>query len=42
MQTSIHLAIQYKRWLGYRKGEDGKPEIVPEEAKVVKQIFDAY
>lgn len=42
MQTSIHLAIQYKRWLGYRKGEDGKPEIIPEEAKVVKQIFDAY
>ncbi len=42
MQTSIHLAIQYKRWLGYRKGEDGKPEIIPEEAKVVKQIFDAH
>lgn len=33
---------QYKRWLGYRKGKDGKPEIIPEEAKVVKQIFEAY
>lgn len=33
---------QYKRWLGYRKGKDGKPEIIPEEAKVVRQIFEAY
>lgn len=36
------VRYQYKRWLGYRKGEDGKPEIIPEEAKVVKQIYDAY
>ena len=26
------VSFQYKRLLGYRKGEDGKPEIVPEEA----------
>lgn len=32
----------YKRWLGYRKGEDGMPEIVPEEAEVVERIFDMY
>lgn len=36
------VRYQYKRWFGYRKGEDGKPEIIPEEAKVVKQIYDAY
>lgn len=36
------VRYQYKRWLGYRKGEDGKPEIVPEEAKIVQQIYDAY
>ena len=32
----------YKRWLGYRKGADGKPEIVPEEAVIVRKIFSAY
>lgn len=36
------VRYQYKRWLGYRKGEDGEPKIVPEEAKIVKQIYDAY
>ena len=28
--------------LGYRKGADGKPEIVPDEAEVVKEIFRKY
>lgn len=36
------VRYQYKRRLGYRKGEDGKPEIVPEEAAVVRKIFNAY
>ena len=36
------VRYQYKRWLGYRKGEDGNPEIVPKEAAVVRKIFDAY
>lgn len=36
------IRYQYKRWLRYRKGEDGKPEIVPEEAAIVRRIFDAY
>lgn len=36
------VRYQYKRWFGYRKGEDGEPKIVPEEAKIVKQIYDAY
>ena len=33
---------QYKRMLGYKKGEDGMPEIVPEEAAVVERIFTMY
>lgn len=34
--------FQYKRLLGYRKGEDGMPEIVPKEAEVVERIFTMY
>ena len=34
--------FMYSRWLGYKKGEDGTPEIVPEEAEVVRRIFDMY
>ena len=34
--------IQY-RWLyGYRKGEDGTPEIIPEQAEVVRWIYDSF
>ena len=32
----------YKKLLGYRKGLDGEPEIVPEEAEVVRRIFDMF
>lgn len=28
--------------LGYRKGEDGEPAIVPEEAEIVRNIFHRY
>lgn len=28
--------------LGYRKGENGEPEIVPEEAEVIQKIFQMY
>ena len=28
--------------LGYRKGEDGEPEIVPEEAEIVLKIYNLY
>ena len=34
--------FQYKKLLGYRKGADGKPEIVPEEAEVVERIYTMY
>lgn len=36
------VAYQYSRWYGYQKGEDGKPEIIPEQAEVVRQIYDRY
>lgn len=34
--------FQYKKLLGYRRGSDGKPEIVPEEAEVVERIYTMY
>lgn len=34
--------MQYARLLGYRKGDDDKPEIVPEEAEIVKEIYRLY
>lgn len=35
-------AFMYKRFLGYRKGADGEPEIVPSEAVIVERIFNLY
>ena len=32
----------YKSFLGYRKGEDGNPEIVPHEAEIVERIFNLF
>lgn len=37
-----NVPFQYKKLLGYRKGEDGKPEIVPEEAETVRRIYRRY
>lgn len=34
--------VNYNRFLGYTKGEDGKLKIVPEEAEVVKRIYREY
>jgi site-specific DNA recombinase len=34
--------VNYNRFLGYTKGEDGKLEIVPEEAEIVKRIYREY
>lgn len=28
--------------LGYRKGEDGQPEIVPDEAEIIKKIYELF
>ncbi len=32
----------YKSFLGYHKGADGKPEIVPEQAEIIKRIYAEY
>lgn len=32
----------YSKMLGYRKGADGNPEIVPQEAEIVERIFRMY
>ena len=36
------FAFPYSSMLGYRKGEDGEPEIVPEEAEHIKMIFNLF
>ena len=36
------VTMPYGRFLGYRKGEDGLPEIVPEEAEVVRMIYRSF
>ena len=37
-----NVPFQYKRFLGYRRGPDGKPEIDPEQAEVVKRIYTSF
>lgn len=39
---SGNVPIQYKKLLGYKKGENDLPEIIPEEAEIVKDIFRSY
>lgn len=36
------VRIQYKKLYGFKRGEDGRPEIVPEQAVVVRSIYDQY
>lgn len=36
------VSFAYKNFLGYQKGADGRPEIVPEEAETVKLIFSRF
>ena len=36
------VTFQYKKMLGYRKGADGQPEIVPEEAEIIQRIYHRY
>ena len=36
------FSLAYKRFLGYRKGPDGLPEIVEEEAKIVRKIYALF
>lgn len=37
-----NVPMRYSMLLGYTKGEDGKPQIVPEEAETVKEIYRRY
>lgn len=37
---NVHMP--YKRFLGYRKGADGKPEIDPEQAVIVELIYRLF
>lgn len=36
------VVMAYKHFLGYRKGENGRPEIVPEEAEIVREIYRMF
>jgi len=36
------VMMPYKSVLGFRKGENGLPEIVPEEAKIVRYIYSLF
>ena len=36
------VSMSYKSFLGYRKGQDGKPEIDPEEAETVRLIYRRF
>ena len=37
-----NVFFNYKHFLGYRRGENGTPEIVPEEAEIVKRIYREF
>lgn len=37
---NVHLP--YASFLGYRKGGDGRPEIVEEEAAIIREIYDLF
>ena len=34
-----NVRIAYKNFLGYKRGADGRPEIIPEEAAIVRKIY---
>ena len=36
------VSVGYKQFLGYEKGEDGLPQIVEEEAKIVRYIYREF
>ena len=36
------VTFQYSVFLGYRRGEDGEPEIDPEQAAIVRRIYARY
>ena len=36
------VSLPYGQFLGYRKGTDGLPEIIPEEAEIVRSIYRLF
>lgn len=36
------VSIQYKKLYVYRKGGDGQPEIIPEQAEIVRWLYERY
>lgn len=36
------VSLPYKNFLGYEKGPDGLPQIVPEEAEIVRRIYSLF
>lgn len=36
------VSLPYSSFLGYRKGENGRPEIVEEEAEIVRRIYQMF
>lgn len=36
------VSMPYKHFLGYKRGENGEPEIVEEEAKIVRWIYQMF
>lgn len=39
-EGNVHMA--YSSFLGYKKGEDGRPQIVEEEAEIVRSIYRMF
>lgn len=37
-----NVSFGYRHFLGYRKGKDGRPEVVPEEAAIVRDIYRMF
>lgn len=37
-----NVRFSYKTFLGYRKGADGQPEIVPEQADIIRRIYNDF
>jgi len=35
-------SVQYQKLYAYELGEDGKPRIIPEQAEVVRRIYDSF
>ena len=36
------VSMPYGSFLGYKKGADGRPEVVPDEAEIIKRIYREF